>query len=89
MAYGLPPFGLHILQRTDPTLADTDVEALGDQLCFGAHDAGQQDIADPVIDGVFVWYPAFLDQSALHPDLRGHRRDHPRMVIAVGPKVSL
>ena len=58
----LTAFGLHILQRTDPTLADADVEALVDQLGFGTHDTGQQDIADPVIYGVFVWHPAFLDQ---------------------------
>ena len=77
---GLAALCLHILQRLFPALADADVEARVNQVRMGAHDARQQDVADPIVDGIFVRHPAFLDQVALHPDLGRHCGHHARVI---------
>ena len=46
----------------------------------GAHEAGQQDVADAVVDGILVRHPALLHQPAFHADLGRGRRDHARVV---------
>ena len=42
---------LYVLQRHFPARTNSDIEAFVDKLYFGPHDAGQQDIADPVYEG--------------------------------------
>src|SRR6202030_3152369 len=73
---GPAALGLHLLDRLLPALADADIETFVHHLQIGAHDAAEQDVADAVIDGVLVRHPAFLHETALHPDLGGDGRDH-------------
>jgi hypothetical protein len=51
-----------------------------DQTNVRAHDPAQLDIADAVVNRVFVWDPALLNKPALHADFRGDGRDHSRVI---------
>ncbi len=77
---GFSALGLDVLQGALPALADTDVEPFVDQLDLGPHDAGHQDVADTVINGVLERDPALLNQTALHPDLGRHGRHLTRVI---------
>ena len=58
-----------------PSSAKADVETFLDQPHVGAHDPGQQDIADTVVHRVLVGHPVLLHEDALHPDVRRDGRD--------------
>jgi hypothetical protein len=72
LAAGIP----HRLDRVLPALADANIEVVRYNAAVGAHQAGQQDIADTVIDCVLVRHPAFLHDDAFHADLGGYGGDH-------------
>ena len=47
----------------------------GDEPHVGAHDPREQDVADPVVDGVGPVDPVLLDEHAAEPEVRGDRGD--------------
>ena len=57
-AYGVPPRGLDLVERLLPAAPEADVEAGVVEPHVGAHDPRQQDVADPVVDGVGPVDPA-------------------------------
>ena len=73
---GLAALILDGLDSVLPALADANVEAVVDKAAVGAHQAGHQDVADAIINGVIVWHPILLDHHAFHADLGGGRGDH-------------
>ena len=77
---GLAALGLHVRDRRFPTFPDADVEPFVDHFDIGAHDPAQKNITDPIIDGILVWHPAFLNEPTFHADFRGDGRNHARVV---------
>ena len=71
-----PALRLDVLQRILPALANADIEAFIDQANVRAHDAAELNVADAVINRILVRDPGLLDETALHADLGGDRRDH-------------
>src|SRR5580704_11723492 len=69
IAYGVLPAVLEA--DAEPCLYQTDV---------GPHDAGQQDVADLVVDRVRPVHPALLNQDGLQACPGGDRGDLPRVV---------
>ena len=75
-----PAFGFYIRKGGFPTFANTNIETFIDQFNLRPHDAAHQDVANPVINRVVKWHPAFLNQTALHADLRSNRGNLPCVV---------
>ena len=55
-------------------------ETVVDDATVRAHQARQHDVADTVIDCVFVRYPALLHEAALEAELRSDGSHHARVV---------
>jgi hypothetical protein len=53
----------------DITLLEVDAKALVDQLDMRTEDAGEEDVADAVVDAVIPVDPALLDEAAFHAEL--------------------
>ena len=73
---GLATLVFNIIESGFPAFPDADIETFVNHAAVCAHQAGQQDVADPVVDGIFVRHPGLLHQPALEPELGSHRRYH-------------
>ena len=63
-----------------PAVLEADAEPRLHQADVGPHDAGQQDVADLVVDRVRPVDPALLDQDGLQAHLGGDRGHLPGVV---------
>ena len=70
---------LHRGERFLPARPDADVEPSGVETDVGAHDPGQEDVPDLVVDDVRPFDPALLDEHAVEPEPRGDRGDLARV----------
>ena len=70
-----------------PRLLEPDVEARRVEPHVGAHDARQQDVADPVVDRVGPVDPVLLHQHGLEAEVRGHR-GHLAGVVGLQPPIE-
>ncbi len=75
-----PAGGANLIQRLLPAGFDADPELRFDKLHVGAHDPGQQDIADPVVKRVRPVDPAFLYQHGLEAQTCRDRGNLPGVV---------
>src|SRR6266403_3831757 len=66
--------------RHFPARTDADVETARVQSHVGAQDARHLDVTDAVIDSVGVIDPVLLHQHTLHPEVRRHGGDLPRLI---------
>ena len=69
-----------VVERLLPALAEPDVEARVGQPHVGAHDAGEEDVADQLVARVVPVDPVLLHEHAGEAEVRCHRRDLPRVV---------
>src|SRR5690606_32571333 len=58
-----------------PAFLEADAELGADEPDVRAGQSAEQDVADPVVDGIRPVDPTFLDQDAFHPGAGGHRGD--------------
>ena len=79
-AVGLASGLLDLAHRVLPGRSDADVEACWVEPDIGAHYAGQENVADLVIDRVVPVNPLLLDEAALEAELCGHGCDLPGVV---------
>ncbi len=61
--------------RLLPARLETDAETGRRQSHVGAHQTGEHDIADPVIDRIGPVHPGLLHEDALHSQMSGDGRD--------------
>ena len=67
--------GADVLERLLPAGLEADAEARVDQAHVRAHDPGEQDVADPVVDRVGPVDPALLDEPGPQAQPGGDRGD--------------